>query len=239
MYNKKIKIYRQFFKDINFSKLEDEINIHEAKITKILKKKKIKANNFGLNFISNEYNELKKILEKIYKFKKFYVFFQSKFILNSCSAVTLNSSKTNYTRSTFWHRDVRYFNKKAKTEMLLLVIPVTDCNKKNGSTIYKLNNKNYQPRLKKGDFLIADARILHKGGNNTSNKPRTIITICITPPHIKPIINFFRLIKNINKKDEYLKQLLGYYSRTPGSFDEFFQKENKRFFIKNQMVNNQ
>ena len=124
--------------------------------------------------------------------------------------------------------------------MLLLVIPVTNCSVENGTTKYKIkkNHKiiHVQPELNPGDLLVADARILHKGGINASNKPRTIITICITPPHIKPIINFSNFIKNPKKMKDYQLQLMGYYSRVPETLFDFFKPESERFFLKNQMT---
>jgi hypothetical protein len=240
MFNNNLRIYRNFFKKINYKKLLSEIFYHEKKLDKVLVKTQIKLpKGAGLNFIGREYKELNKILKCIYDFNLFYKFFKSKFILNNCSAVTLYPSGNNYQRSAKWHRDTRYYNPKAKSEMLLLVIPVTNSSIKNGTTKYKIkkNNKyiHVQPELNPGDLLVADARTLHKGGINTSNKPRTIITICITPPHIKPVINFSNFIKNPEEMKDYQLQLMGYYSRTPETLFDFFKPESERFFLKNQM----
>jgi hypothetical protein len=241
MINNNLKVYKNFLKKINFKKLQEEIIEHEKKLNKVLVKNKIKLpKGTALNFIGREYKELNKILKCIYNFNLFYKFFKSKFILNNCGAVTLYPFGNNYQRSAKWHRDTRYYNPKAKTEMLLLVIPVTMLSRQNGATIYKLKkNKKYiyvQPELSPGDLLVADARILHKGGVNSSNEPRTIITICITPPHIKPIINFSNFIKNPKEMKDYQLQLMGYYSRVPETILDFFKPESKRFFLKNQMT---
>ena len=243
MFNNNLRIYRNFFKKINYKKLLSEILNHEKKLNKVLVKTLIKLpKGAALNFMGGggvEYKELNKILKYIYDFKFFYKFFKSKFILNNCGAVTLYPSGVNYQRSTKWHRDTRYYNPKAKSEMLLLVIPVTFCSIENGTTKYKIKKKKYtyvQPELNPGDLLVADARILHKGGVNTSNKPRTIITICITPPHIKPIINFSTFIKNPEEMKDYQLQLMGYYSRVPETLLDFFKPESERFFLKNQMT---
>ena len=242
MFNNNLKIYKNFFKKINYKKLQSEIYQHHKKLDKVLVKSKIKLpKGAALNFIGKEYKELNKILKCIYDFNLFYKFFKSKFILNNCGAVTLYPSGNNYQRSTKWHRDTRYYNPKAKSEMLLLVIPVTNSNTENGATKYKIKNNNnkyihVQPELNPGDLLVADARTLHKGGVNTSNKPRTIITICITPPHIKPIINFSNFIKDPEKMKDYQLQLMGYYSRVPETLFDFFKPESERFFLKNQMT---
>jgi hypothetical protein len=242
MFNNNLKIYKKFFKKINYKKLQSEILQHEKKLDKVLVKTKIKLpKGAALNFmgVGAGYKELNKILKCIYDFNLFYKFFKSKFILNNCGAVTLYPSGKNYQRSTKWHRDTRYYNPKAKSEMLLLVIPVTFCSIENGTTKYKIKKKKYtyvQPELNPGDLLVADARTLHKGGVNTSNKPRTIITICITPPHIKPIINFSSFIKDPKKMKDYQLQLMGYYSRVPETLFDFFKPESERFFLKNQMM---
>ncbi len=235
MFNRKIKVFKSFFKKISYSNLIREINLHKNKNIKILKRKKMTTNNSGLNFFNTEYKELMSILTQINNFNEFGKFFNSKIILNNCSIVTLNPAKKNYTRSSTWHRDIKYFNKYAKAEMLLLIVPVTPCTKKNGATMFKVKNKIIQPEINLDDILVADARILHKGGINLSNYDRTILTICITPPHIKPIFNFEHKIKNPTKTEESIKQIAGYFSRVPNNNNQFFQKnEKKRFFLKDQ-----
>jgi hypothetical protein len=241
MFNNNLRIYKNFFKKINYKKLQSEIFQHQIKLNKVLAKTKTELpKGATLNFIGIEYKELNKILNRIYNFNMFYKFFKSKFILNNCSAVTLYPSGRNYQRSAKWHRDTRYYNAKAKSEMLLIVIPVTNLTIENGATKYKVkkNNKyiHVQPELNPGDLLVADARILHKGGVNTSSNPRTVITICITPPHIKPIINFSNFIKDPKEMKDYQLQLMGYYSRVPETLFDFFKPESERFFLKNQMT---
>lgn len=241
MFDNNLIIYKKFFKKVDYIKLQNEILQHEKKLDKVLAKTKVKLpKGAALNFIGREYKELNKILKSIYDFNLLYKFFKSKFIINNCGAVTLYPSGNNYQRSSKWHRDTRYYNPKAKSEMLLLVIPVTKLNKDNGATIYKVKKKkkytNTQPDLNPGDLLVADARILHKGGVNSSDKPRTIITICITPPHIKPIINFSTFIKDPKEMKDYQLQLMGYYSRVPETVYDFFKPESERFFLKNQMT---
>tara|TARA_Y100000816_G_C26080224_1_gene569241 strand:- start:127 stop:840 length:714 start_codon:yes stop_codon:yes gene_type:complete len=235
MYNNTFKIYKSFFKKINFKLLQKEIDDHENKNKSILKRKKMSLNLSGLNFMGKNYNQLNKLLKQIYYFKKLRKFFKSNIILNSCSVVNINPSGVNYKRSSIWHRDVKYFKKNLYTDMLLLIVPVTDSLKINGATKFKIKNKIYQPTLFKRDLLVADARLLHKSGFNKTSKKRTIITICITPPHIKPIFDFTKNNFEIQKTPGYLKQLIGFNSRVPGNSKDFFQKDNKkRFFRKDQ-----
>ena len=228
MYSKKIIHHKKFFNKINFEKLKKEIFQHEKK----LRNNKMFHNGAVLNFVGEEYYELNKILKQLYNSKKIYNHFKSKFIINSCSAIL---NKKDYKRSSKWHRDVRYFNKNAHAEMILCIIPVTICDKFNGSTLFRLeNNKIVQKKLIPGDILIADARLLHKGGDNKENKHRIIITVALTPPHIKPIMDYSYIFKKFKKKREFLKQLLGYNSRTPKTLREFFRQEKDRFFQRDQ-----
>ena len=159
MYTNKVIHYKKFFKNINYKKLMNEIVTHKKKL------QQINYNIEGgavLNFIDENYLQLNKILKKLYNSKKINNHFKSKFIINSCSAICDNE---NYKRSSKWHRDVRYFNKNAHAEMILCIIPVTICDKNNGSTTFKLRNKKIiQKKLLPGDILIADASLLHKAG---------------------------------------------------------------------------
>ena len=232
MYTNRVVHHKKFFRNINYNKLVNEILIHE---------KKLKKNDLyfeggaALNFIGQKYKELNKILKQLHDSKKIANHFKSKFIINSCSAI---SDKKNYKRSSKWHRDVRYFNKNAHAEMILCIIPITLCDQSNGSTIFKLrNNKLVQKKLLPGDILIADASLLHRAGNKKGDKKRIIVTISLTPPHIKPIMDFSEIFKKFKTKSLYLKQLLGYTSRTPKTYKEFFQPEKNRFFQKDQIKN--
>lgn len=232
MYTNKVIHYKKFFKDINYKKLINEIVVHE---------KKLKKNNYNfeggaaLNFIGEKYLQLNKILKNLYNSKKINNHFKSKFIINSCTAICDNE---NYKRSSGWHRDVRYFNKKAHAEMILCIIPVTKCDNTNGSTMFKLRNKKIiQKKLLPGDILIADASLLHKAGKKKNNENRIIITISLTPPHIKPIMDYSEIFKKFKRKKLFLKQLLGYNSRTPKTYNQFFKSDKERFFQKDQIKN--
>ena len=62
-----------------------------------------------------------------------------------------------------------------------------------------------------------------------------IITIALTPPHIKPIMDYSAIFQKFNVKKKFLRQLLGYNSRTPKTLNEFFRSEKDRFFQKDQI----
>ena len=229
MYSNKVIHHKKFLKKIDFDKLINEIYLYEKK----LKSNKIHfESGAALNFIGEKYKELNKILKQLHDSKEIFNHFKSKFIINSCSAI---SNKKGYKRSSKWHRDVRYLNKKAKAEMILCIIPVTICNKSNGSTIFKLNNKKtVQKKLLPSDVLIADARLLHKAGDSSINSHRIIITVALTPPHIKPLMDYSEIFEKFKNKKDFLKQLLGYKSRTPKTLKEFFKSKKNRFFQEDQ-----
>lgn len=235
--NNNLVLKKKFFKDINYLNLENEIIRHQKKLSKLYKKKKLKLDGGGvLNFIDQSYTELNKILKQIFTYKPIYKYFGTKFIINSIASVILKPSQETYSRSSMWHRDTRFLSKSKKTDMILCVIPVTICNSLNGSTMFKINKKILIPNMHPGDFLMCDARVLHKAGENQTNNSRKIITISLTPPHIKPVMDYSEIAKRYNSKDIYARQLLGYYSRTPKSFSEFFTKSTReRFFLKDQM----
>ncbi len=237
-------IKKKIFYKINFNKAIKELDLHYKITKRLINKKKIK-NDFGaaLNLISPKYPEINKIIKIIYNIEEIYKYFKSKFIINSIAAVTLYPrNKNNYSRSSIWHRDVRYLNIGSKrTDMILCIIPLTNVTKENGATKLKHKLKNgtykiFQPEANRSDIIFADARTLHKGGVNRTEEERIIITISLTPPHIKPVLDYSKFLKYYKKKNEYLKQMLGYNSRTPSNLKEFYQKSmKKRFFLKDQM----
>ena len=66
MYNNTFKIYKSFFKKIDFKLLQKEIDDHENKNKAILQRKKMNLNLSGLNFMGINYNQLNKLLKQIY-----------------------------------------------------------------------------------------------------------------------------------------------------------------------------
>lgn len=83
-----------------------------------------------------------------------------------------------------------------------------------------------------GDILCFNSNLWHAAGVNKTNEERRALTITFTKPFMKQQFDYSRAIgyKNIKKLSDKLKQLLGYYSRTPSNLNEWYQKPEKRFY---------
>ena len=143
------------------------------------------------------------------------------------------------------HRDIRFFSGDFPL-MLNMLIMVDDFNLDNGATylLPKSHLTDEKPTEKifyensdriiggRGDILCFNSNLWHAAGVNKTNEERRALTITFTKPFMKQQFDYSRAIgyKNIEKLSDKLKQLLGYYSRTPSNLNEWYQKPEKRFY---------
>tara|TARA_Y100000768_G_scaffold385611_1_gene372076 strand:+ start:2878 stop:3714 length:837 start_codon:yes stop_codon:yes gene_type:complete len=72
-----------------------------------------------------------------------------------------------------------------------------------------------------GDVIFFDSMLWHKGGQNTSSKPRRAINQQYTKPFIKQQISYPDLLKNKVDRDSKLGQVLGMWSVPPRNLKEY------------------
>jgi ectoine hydroxylase-related dioxygenase (phytanoyl-CoA dioxygenase family) len=190
------------------------------------------------------------ILEKIanstlYQFIKDY--FNGNFIINSYGGVKNIKSKPSYVANI--HRDIRFFSGDFPL-MLNLLIMLDDFTLENGAT-YLLPNSHLKGEKpsdeifykqsdraigKRGDILFFNSNLWHAAGINTTNTERRAITITFTKPFMKQQLDYSRAVgyNELEGKSEEIKQILGYFSRIPSNFNEWYQLPEKRFYKNNQ-----
>jgi len=228
----KKEYYLEEHKFINIQKHKGIYNLVEnATHHTILKCRKM------LKFL--EPSKITPILEK---------YFEGKYILNTMglSKVPIKD-KTVYTQNI--HRDVRSFTGSSKLWLNTLIM-LDDSNDDNGTTWF-LEESHHAPNKPEskyfydhavrakgqiGDVLLFDGNIWHSAGKNNTNRPRHIITPIYSKPFIKQQLDYPRAFGNnfIDNCSDHLKQILGYNALVPSSLDEFYQKDENRFYKKDQ-----
>ena len=130
-----------------------------------------------------------------------------------------------------WHTDSRYLDGKRldKGFSYLIVLMFEDFTKENGSTRYvpgshllrKRPGKNskYKYKLmtgKRGDMIIFDSGIWHRGGPPTINSRWSLFSY-YSPWFVKPYYRFQEMLggKKFSKLDKKVKKLLHYFSTPP------------------------
>jgi ectoine hydroxylase-related dioxygenase (phytanoyl-CoA dioxygenase family) len=91
-------------------------------------------------------------------------------------------------------------------------------------------------RCPAGSIFIFDSTLWHAAGDNVSGKDRLAINHQFTRSFIKQQIDYVRALgeDKILRLPARTQQLLGYYTRTPASLNDFYQAEEKRLYRRNQ-----
>lgn len=174
-------------------------------------------------------------------------YFEGKYILNTMGLSKVSQDNSVYTQNI--HRDTRSFSGSAKLWINTLIM-LDDSTEDNGST-WMLEGSHREPQKpdesrfyenavrangKKGDVLLFDGNIWHAAGKNLTDKPRHIITPIYSRPFIKQQLDYPRAFGPdfCDTLSPHLQQILGYNARVPVTLDEFYQRDEDRFYQRDQ-----
>lgn len=218
---------------------------YQRRIT-LLKKNRVEGNNLGtLHHLICDDLKFFDVLHVIHNYDYLFTkIFNSKYILNSYGAV-LNRKTNSYVHNI--HRDIRFTSD--QIFMVNIIVMLHDFTIDNGATwllpksqmirdcsdsLFK--DKSIQITGKAGDILVFDSRLLHKAGQNNTTGNRDCLTLTLTKPFFKQQLDYTKGVdqETLDASSDYIKQLLGYYSRVPTCLDEYYQPSHRRFYQKNQ-----
>lgn len=170
-------------------------------------------------------------------------YFSGKYILNSFGGAINKANSSSYANKV--HRDIRTFSGDNRL-ILNTLIMLDDFTEFNGATKLLSGSHNsaekpseeyfekYSERAlgRKGSILLFNSNVWHAGGNNVTNTSRSSVTPMYSKPFMKQQFDYSQAIgyENIENFDEPLKQVLGYYSRTPSTLEQWYQPPNKRMY---------
>jgi hypothetical protein len=171
-------------------------------------------------------------------------YFSGKYIINSFGGNIIVKGRTSYANNI--HRDIRTYS---GTMNLLLnsLIMLDDFTKENGATYLmsgshlthpeKPNENEFyqkaeQAIAKAGSILFFNSNLWHAAGCNTTEKPRRSITPMFCKPSMKQQFDYCRNFgeEKMRNIDSWGQQVLGYYSRTPVTLDEWYQPPEQRMY---------
>lgn len=109
------------------------------------------------------------------------------------------------------------------------VVPFTH-KLKNWPSAEYLNRNAVQNLGKAGSVLVFDSRLIHRGGNNKSGKPRRAINHQYTRPFIKQQIDFPSIMQNRFDLESKISQVLGFWSIPPKTVEQFRSDPDKRTY---------
>lgn len=170
-------------------------------------------------------------------------YFVGNYILSCYNAVINEKASSSYVAGI--HRDTRLFTEDLNLVINMLVM-LDDFTLANGAT-YVLSGSHLAPerptdetffaksdRLvgKKGSIVLFNSNVWHAAGKNTTDEKRRCLTLTYSRPWLKQQLDYPRALgyELADQLPENLLQVLGYNSRIPASFDEWYQPPEKRFY---------
>lgn len=171
-------------------------------------------------------------------------FFGGPYILNSFGGNFNLPGRPHYANKV--HRDQRSWSHDRL--MLNTLVTLDDTTQENGATWLLsgshnepgkpsdelFNNQAVQVCAPAGSIILWDSRVWHRAGDNRADKPRRIVTPIFTRPWMKQGFDYPRALGYDVTWQPALHQVLGYNSRVPATFDEWYQPPDKRMYLGSQ-----
>jgi ectoine hydroxylase-related dioxygenase (phytanoyl-CoA dioxygenase family) len=176
-------------------------------------------------------------------------YFGGKYILNSFGGNILHRGES-YANNI--HRDQRSYSGGEETAhysflgslalMMNTIVTLDDFTSSNGATWLMVSGHRFgkkpeddqfrnaaiQAVAPAGSVIMFNSNMWHRAGENRTDNPRRSITPMFSKPFIKPGFDYTQYVND--DSPEYLKQILGYNSRTPSTLSEWYQPKEKRFY---------
>ncbi len=172
-----------------------------------------------------------------------------RFVLNSFGGVSNPPSASAYEHGMLVHRDTRSHHPSFR-QLLWMFVLLDDFTEDNGGTWIMRGSQSLaecppddvfydrasQVTASAGSIALLDGRVWHAAGVNHSPTLRRLLTISMSRPFIKPQLDYCRAFgaERVAGMSENLKQLLGYYARTPANLDEWYSPPEERFYRSSQ-----
>jgi ectoine hydroxylase-related dioxygenase (phytanoyl-CoA dioxygenase family) len=169
-------------------------------------------------------------------------YFRGEYILNSFGGNILKKG-TSYASNI--HREIRSFSGSLPL-MLNTLLFLDDFTHENGATWLMhrghiqsdkptdedFMKSAFQVTGRAGSIAVWNSNLWHKAGVNRTDKPRRSVTPEFTRPFMKQGYDYSQFVKE--DTSEYLKQVLGYNSRTPATLDQWYKKPEDRYYKEGQ-----
>jgi ectoine hydroxylase-related dioxygenase (phytanoyl-CoA dioxygenase family) len=169
------------------------------------------------------------------------------FILNSFGGTINLASAPSYVANV--HRDIRTFSGPLHL-MLNMLVMLDDFTADNGATwfmsgshkaAYKPSDEEFYANAqqsigKRGSIVLFNSNTWHAAGQNRTGEDRRGLTPMFTKPFFKQQFDYARFFgyDRMDSFSEEVQQLLGYFSRVPANFEEWYQVPEKRWYRPNQ-----
>jgi len=189
-------------------------------------------------------DSLDEFLSALYLDDYIRAYFDSDYILNSFGALNNRPYSANsYAHGQRFHRDVRTFSGSFRL-MLNMLVMVHSFTVENGATKLVPGSHTAADRPSEeyleqnairatgsaGSILLFDSNVWHSAAPNTTSAPRMALTLTFTRPFFKQQMDYPRMLGEGFPQSDRMRQVLGYNSRVPCNYDEWYQPPEKRMY---------
>jgi ectoine hydroxylase-related dioxygenase (phytanoyl-CoA dioxygenase family) len=171
--------------------------------------------------------------------------FGGPYILNSFGASVTRAGADGSSYLAQMHRDLRSFSNGYHLLLNMLVM-LDDFRLENGAT-YVLSGSHrsatrpeiddFRARAERltgmaGSIALFDSNLWHAAGANRSDAARSALTLTFSRPFFKQQMDYPRFLGEdyMAAVPERVRQVLGYYARTPSSYDEWYRPRETRMY---------
>lgn len=165
-------------------------------------------------------------------------YFGGKYILNAFGGNILSQGMS-YADNI--HRDIRSFSGGLPL-MLNTIVMLDDFHQDNGATWLmhgghewpdkpseeQFKDYAFQITGQAGDVVFFNSNMWHRAGKNKTDKPRRSLTPMFSRPFYKQQFDYTQFADDYDSP--WLKQVLGYNSRTPKALEEWYQSKDSRMY---------
>lgn len=165
-------------------------------------------------------------------------YFCGKYILNSFGGNILRKGMS-YANDI--HRDIRSFSGTIPL-MLNTLVMLDDFTEENGATWLREGGHRWKDKPSENEFckhafqivgsagtlVVWNSNLWHRAGENKTDDTRRSVTPEFTKTFIKQGFDYPQFCND--ETAPYLKQVMGYNSRTPSSLSDWYQPKEKRFY---------
>jgi len=166
---------------------------------------------------------------------------KGKFYLNQQNGV-INPPGKRYNQDAF-HRDLPYQHFVSSRPIAISALfCIDEFTKHNGATVVipfshkreefpsndYAENHSLVVEAPVGSFIVFDSMLFHKGGVNSTEKPRRAINHVYTIPYLKQQINIPNTLGLVHKFNDYQAEILGYKYQVPLNIDNFFKSRQSK-----------